>query len=45
MKFVKQIGDGEVTIQDNTVLTNPTGQQDEDWVQEFRTLQVSRDFK
>ncbi|PVD35309.1 hypothetical protein C0Q70_02269 [Pomacea canaliculata] len=42
MKFVKQIGDGEVTIQDNTVLTNPTGQQDEDWVQEFRTLQGAK---
>ena len=38
MKFVKKIGDGEITIKDNQVIDH--SDKAEEWAQEFSTQQV-----
>jgi len=35
MKFVKKIGDGDVTIQNNEVIEKTPGEKANDWAQEF----------
>ena len=40
MKFVKKIGDGEITIEDNQVVEKSTDERAEDWVSDFRTAEV-----
>lgn len=40
MKFVKRIGDGEITIEDNEVIEKPIVDRADDWAQEFVTHQV-----
>ncbi|XP_046369763.2 peroxisomal targeting signal 1 receptor-like isoform X1 [Haliotis rufescens] len=40
MKFVKRIGDGEITIEDNKVLQKTPGQRSDDWAQEFSAGQA-----
>jgi hypothetical protein len=40
MKFVKKIGDGEITIKDNEVVEKSPEGRSEEWVQEFTSEQV-----
>lgn len=42
MKFVKKLGDGEITIQDNKVVNKTAAQQTDDWVQDFRTAEGAK---
>ena len=42
MKFVKKIGDGEITIKDNQVVEKSIDERAEDWVSDFRTSEVTK---
>ncbi|XP_076452011.1 peroxisomal targeting signal 1 receptor-like [Babylonia areolata] len=42
MKFVKKIGDGEITIQDNKVVEKSPDERAEDWVSDFRTAEGAK---
>jgi hypothetical protein len=42
MKFVKRIGDGEITIENNDVVELSPQDQAEDWAKEFSVNQVSQ---
>ena len=41
MKFVKKIGDGEVTVKDNQLLSKSGEEISEDWAQDFHSASVS----
>ena len=40
MKFVKRLGDGEITIQDNAVVEKSPQQRSEAWAQQYVEKQV-----
>jgi hypothetical protein len=42
MKFVKRIGDGEITIENNDVVELSPQDQAEDWAKDFSVNQVSQ---